>query len=50
MVKVRVSVSLDESTWHKIRESMRKNRRYRNKSHLVEDAILKLVEGDIENE
>jgi len=44
-----VSVSLDEETICKIREILRdKNLSFRNKSHVVEEAIIKLHKGDLE--
>jgi len=36
-----VSVSLDESTVKKIM-ALRRNKRFRNKSHVVEEAIIQL--------
>lgn len=42
-----VSVSLDEETVFKIREILRdKSLSFRNKSHVVEEAIKKLHQGD----
>ena len=40
-----VSVSLDESTIVKLREILR-TRSFRNKSHIVEEAILKMHGGE----
>lgn len=42
-----VSVSLDEETIVKLREILR-TRSFRNKSHIVEEAILKLHGGGVE--
>jgi Arc/MetJ-type ribon-helix-helix transcriptional regulator len=41
-MKHRVSISVDESTIHKVRESIR-NGIYRNKSHAFESAINKVI-------
>ena len=44
MVKIRLSVSIEDKTWHKLAKKLRDNRRFRNKSHFVEEAILRLIE------
>ena len=40
-----VSISLDQETIEKIREILRKSS-FRNKSHVVEEAIIKMWKGD----
>ncbi|MBD3203122.1 ribbon-helix-helix protein, CopG family [Candidatus Woesearchaeota archaeon] len=44
MSKIRLSVSIEEKTWLKLVENLRKKRKYRNRSHFVEEAILKMIE------
>ncbi|HII71938.1 TPA: ribbon-helix-helix protein, CopG family [Candidatus Woesearchaeota archaeon] len=48
-MKLGVSVSIEESTLEKLRELLRK-RRYRNKSHAVEEAILRMHEYELGQE
>lgn len=42
-MKVRISATIDEKTG-KILDSLMKNRRYRNKSHIIEESINLLLE------
>lgn len=44
-MKLGMSVSLDEETHSKVRELMRK-RRFRNKSHVVEEALQRMWEEE----
>jgi metal-responsive CopG/Arc/MetJ family transcriptional regulator len=48
MAKERISVTIDEKT-NKILDDLLKNRRFRNKSHLVEEAILKYIDENGKN-
>mgnify|MGYP000592536028 CR=1 FL=1 len=45
-MKFPVSVSLDEGTIAKIRGKLRSSSYYRNKSHLIETAIERLLENE----
>ncbi len=45
-MKHAVSVSLSEDTILKIREKIRHNSIYRNKSHFIEQAIERLMEDE----
>ena len=47
-MKVKVSISMDEETIKKVEERLQ-NSVYRNKSHLVEHAVKKLLENDKNN-
>ena len=44
-MKDRLSITIDRETHLKIREKMREGL-FRNKSHLIEYAVLKLIKGD----
>ena len=46
-MKVRISATIDETT-DKFLDKMMKTKRYRNKSHIIEDAIIKLERGNNE--
>ena len=48
IVKTRVSATIDEKT-EKLIISLIKKGKYRNKSHVIEDAIKKLAKGEINN-
>jgi metal-responsive CopG/Arc/MetJ family transcriptional regulator len=43
-MKVRISATIDEKTDKKIDDFLEKSR-YRNKSHLIEEAIEEFIEG-----
>ena len=43
MVKERVSITIEEKT-NKILDDLLKNSRFRNKSHLIEEAIIRYIE------
>ncbi|MDA1196817.1 MAG: hypothetical protein O2779_02545 [Nanoarchaeota archaeon] len=48
-MKQRISISVDEETLAQLQESLRKNKRsgiFRNKSHLIEYSIKKLIEEE----
>ncbi|HRZ85678.1 MAG TPA: ribbon-helix-helix domain-containing protein [Candidatus Paceibacterota bacterium] len=47
-MKVRVSATIDQDTERKLDEVMKKGR-YRNKSHIIEEAITKFIEMDKKN-
>jgi len=47
-MKVRISATIDEKT-EKILRELAKNRRYRNKSHVIEEAI-ELLKKEDEND
>ena len=42
-----MSISIDETTHSKVRELMR-SRKFRNKSHVVEEALLRMHEQEME--
>lgn len=44
-MKVRISATIDEKT-DKLLDEIMKNGRYRNKSHLIEEAILEKIEKE----
>jgi metal-responsive CopG/Arc/MetJ family transcriptional regulator len=44
MSKIRLSISIEEKTWLKLVEKIRTERKYRNRSNFVEQAILKMIE------
>jgi len=44
-MKVKVSISIDEETLRKVEQKL-PGSAYRNKSHLVEHAVKKLLEND----
>jgi len=48
MTKTRISVSIDGKTRLKLFEKIRENRKYRNQSHLIEEAILTFLEKGAE--
>ncbi|MBU0758105.1 MAG: ribbon-helix-helix domain-containing protein [Nanoarchaeota archaeon] len=41
-MKCRISITIDEETYYRIAEAMRK-RKFKNKSHLVEKAIKRML-------
>ena len=43
-MKHRISISLDEETLLKLKEKLRNSSDFRNQSHLVEEAIRRIVE------
>lgn len=45
MVKKRISATVDEKTLKLIRQVLKQGK-YRNKSHVVEEAVKKLAEND----
>jgi metal-responsive CopG/Arc/MetJ family transcriptional regulator len=47
-MKVRVSATIDEKTNKKLDEFL-KNSRYRNKSHIVEEAINGFINKEVKN-
>ena len=44
-MKIRISATIDEETEKKL-DSLLKNRKYRNKSHIIEEAINQFVEKE----
>ena len=49
MVKVRISATVDEKTEKRIEKLSKKNK-YRNRSHMIEEAINRLFEKEGKNE
>jgi len=47
-MKVRVSATIDENTGKKLDEVMKKGR-YRNRSHIIEEAITKFLDTEKKN-
>ncbi len=45
-MKHRISISLEEETVLKMKEKVRISSEFRNQSHLVEEAIRKIVEDE----
>lgn len=45
-MKYKMSISVDENTVAKVQEALR-NRKFRNKSHVFEYAVQKILSGEI---
>ena len=46
-MKVRISATIDEKTDRKIDEFLKNNRQFRNKSHVIENAIEEYIEKEV---